>query len=43
VCKKEYGDVAFRLYNDLKAKIREAWDVVATPGLLRELIEGMED
>ena len=28
-------------YQELKDKVREAWDVVVTPGLLQELIESM--
>lgn len=40
---KKYGDLKFRNYDDLKAKVQEAWDVVVTPGFLRELIEGMPD
>jgi DDE superfamily endonuclease len=38
---KKYGDLKFKSYDDLKAKVTEAWEAVVTPGLLKELIESM--
>jgi transposase len=40
---KKYRDLQFRNYDELKRKVSEAWDIVVTPGLLRELIEGIPD
>lgn len=37
----KYGDCKFISYADQKLKITEAWKVVVTPGLLRELLESM--
>jgi hypothetical protein len=38
-----YGDYQFVSYEVSRAKVQEAWDKVITAGLLRELIEGMQD
>ena len=38
---KEYGDLSFKSYEIQRQRVQEAWDVVVTPGLLRELIESM--
>jgi hypothetical protein len=38
-----YGERYFESYDILRGRIKEAWEVVVTPRLLRELIEGMPD
>ncbi len=38
---KSYGDCKFRSYAKQKERITKAWEAVATPELLRELIKGM--
>jgi hypothetical protein len=38
---RKWRDCKFRSYADQKEKITEAWNIVVTPGLLRELIESM--
>jgi vacuolar-type H+-ATPase catalytic subunit A/Vma1 len=40
---EKYGDLKFKNYQELKDRVTEAWDVVVTPGLLQELIEGMQE
>lgn len=40
---KRYGDCTFKSYDEQKIRITEAWNVIVTPGLLRELIESMLD
>jgi hypothetical protein len=37
----KYRDYQFQTYEVSQAKVKEAWDVVVTPGLLQELIENM--
>lgn len=37
----KYGCLSFQSYDYMRDRIKEAWDVVVTPGLLRELIESM--
>jgi len=38
---EEYEECKFKNYDDLKFRVNRAWEVVVTPGLLRELIESM--
>lgn len=37
----KYGDYQFQTYEVSRAKVQEAWDHVATSGMLQELIESM--
>ena len=36
-----YGECKFKSYNEQKERITEAWNIIVTPGLLKELIESM--
>jgi transposase len=37
----KYGDCKFRNYKEQRQRVQEAWDTIATPGILRKLIENM--
>jgi hypothetical protein len=37
----KYRDYQFQTYEVSRAKVKEAWEVVVTPGLLQGLIESM--
>ena len=39
----KYGDFKFKSYEQQRERITEAWHVVAVPGFMHELLEGMQD